>query len=255
MPKPKTVVKAIESYFYKRRNHTARILSGPKRETWFSAECFVALAQREISEEGPLTHWGEITHRKMAKKLKASPGAGVLSKLPDVAAILPAGGNAAVSLIIENKVILGGEKPEGTIENLKEQMLNAQNVWPGASIVGLIFVAAVSHAKKPKYSDRLRRVVATTDKVFDGVLGFRWVRQEKVHRIFDEVGTRFAYPAMHFSLALCSIELSSQVAAVDESLETAAEPQAPPPVIRSPRTRPTVPKPRRSPKWDTSAGR
>jgi hypothetical protein len=82
--------------------------------------CFVALAQREISEEGPLTHWGEITHRKMAKKLKASPGAGVLSKLPDMAAILPAGGNAAVSLIIENKVILGGEKPEGTIENLKE---------------------------------------------------------------------------------------------------------------------------------------
>jgi hypothetical protein len=131
---------------------------------------------REISEEGPLTHWGEITHRKMAKKLKASPGAGILSKLPDVAAILPAGGNAAVSLIIENKVILGGEKPEGTIENLKEQMLNAQNVWPGASIVGLIFVAAVSHAKKPKYSDLLRRVVATTDKVFDGVLGFRWVR-------------------------------------------------------------------------------
>jgi hypothetical protein len=250
MINPKDVLKTIESYFSKRRTHTARILSGPKREAWFSAECFVALAQREIAEDGPLTHWGEITHQNISNRVKASPGAGELSKLPDVAVILPTEGNAAVGMIIENKVILGSEKPDGPLEKLREQMLNARKIWPEASILGLIFIAAVTHAKTPKYNDVLKEVAATTEKVFAGISGFHWIHKDKIHRIFDQVETRFAYPAMHFSLALCSIELPSalQTAVDDKPSDTGPRLEAPLQVLRSLRTRPLVQQERRSSK-------
>jgi hypothetical protein len=45
MPKAKKIVNTIRSYFYKRRTHTAGVLSRPKRETWFSAECFLWLSE------------------------------------------------------------------------------------------------------------------------------------------------------------------------------------------------------------------
>ena len=224
MPQAKNVVKTIESYFYKKRTHTANILIGPKRETWFSAECFAALGERRISKEGPMTYWGELSHGKIAKALNAKPGKGKRSMIPDVAAILPADGKNAVGTIIENKLILAHERPNVILEDLKKQMLNAEALWPDTSIVGLIFIAGVTHAvekkynkllkkevPEPIYNKALKRVVEAVEGVFTGVPRFRWINNDKVHRIFDDTYTEFAFPATHFSLALCSIELSSEI--------------------------------------------
>jgi hypothetical protein len=249
MPNAKKILNTIQSYFYKNRAHTSGILSGPKRETWFSAECFVALAERKISKEGPLTYWGELSHGTIAKALKAKPSKGKPSKIPDIAAILPGDGKKAVGTIIENKLILADEKPESILESLKTQMLNAERLWPGTSVIGLIFIAGVTHAKVPKYNKVLKEVVAATEGVFAGVPNFRWISRDKVHRIFDEIYTEFAYPAMHFSLALCSIELSSAPRPSDDVVSMATKKnQSAPPILRSLRTRPETPKPRRSPK-------
>jgi hypothetical protein len=141
LPKAAQIVQTIQSYFYKKRKHTARILSGPKRETWFSAECFVALAQRRISDEGPLTHWGERTHQTIANRLKAQSEVGMSDMVPNVALILPVDGQDAVGMIIENKLILAGETPDTVLGSLKKQMVNAEQLWPGASVVGLVFIA------------------------------------------------------------------------------------------------------------------
>ncbi|GGG87497.1 hypothetical protein [Edaphobacter dinghuensis] len=252
MPKTKKIVKTIESYFYKRRAHTAGILSGPKRETWFSAECFAALAERKISKEGPLTYWGELSHGTIAKALNAKLGKGRPSKIPDMAAILPADRELAVGTIVENKLIRADEKPESILKGLRTQMVNAERCWPGTSIVGLIFIAGVTHAKEPKYNKVLKEVVAAVEGVFAGVQNFRWINHDKVHRIFDETYTEFAYPAMHFSLALCAIELSSALLPLDDAVcVTRKEKQTAPSVLRSLRTRPETPKPHRSPKWNS----
>jgi hypothetical protein len=256
MPKVEKVVQTIQSYFYKKRKHTARILSGPKRETWFSAECFVALAQRQISAEGPLTHWGELCHRTIAKKLNAQSlntqsRTGSFAKVPDVAVILPIEGKKAVGMIIENKLILADEKPGAILKSLKQQMLNAEKLWPTISVVGLVFIAGVTHTKHAKFNKFEKEIVTNVESLFAGVPTFRWIFPGRVHRIFDGAETEFAYPAMHFSLALCSFELSplplpSALAAPQSSRKPVPEP----PVVRSLRTRPLSPKPRRSPKWN-----
>lgn len=253
MPKAEKVVQTIRSYFYRKRKHTARILSGPKRETWFSAECFVALAQRRISNEGPLTHWGERTHQTIAKRLKAKSRMGASGMVPDVAVILPVDGEKAVGMIIENKLILADEKPDAILKDLKKQMLNAELLWPSASVVGLVFIAGVTHTDKPKYKAVVQEIVAKVENLFAGSSSFRWVSPDKVHRIFDEAETELAYPAMHFSLALCSFELSWSPSQIAQATPQHARNEIPePPVLRTLRTRPVNPNPRRSPKRNRS---
>lgn len=263
MPKASEIVKIIDSYFYKNRTRTANVLSGPKRETWFSAECFAALAERRISKEGPLTYWGEVSHGTIAKKLNVKPNNGDPSKMPDIAAILPADGKKAVGTIIENKLVLAHEDPADILESLKEQMLNAEALWPGAPIIGLIFIAGVTHAVEKKYNKLLKKrtseptykkflnkMTTAVDNMFTGVPTFRWIEKGKVHRVFDEGHTEFAYPAMHFSLALCSIELSSAPLPAEDAVSGLAEDNQPQsPVHRTLRTRPKTPKPRLCSKW------
>jgi hypothetical protein len=45
MPTPAKIATRIEEYFAEHRFRTADVLAGPKRETWFSAETFVALCK------------------------------------------------------------------------------------------------------------------------------------------------------------------------------------------------------------------
>jgi hypothetical protein len=249
MPDSTEVLKVIEKHFHTRRTHTARVLSGPKREAWFSAECFVALAQRKILKEGPITHWGELSYSKITKRVKAIAGSGELSKLPDLVAALPTDGNSAISLIIENKVISGAENPRKTLSDLKKQMLNARKIRPDAEVLGIIFIVAATHTKKPTYKGVLKGVADSVEDTFMRIKGFRWLYAEKIRRVFDEVGTELAYPAMHFSLALCAIELqpSGHVRAPQIPVASPVMPDNTAPVLRSLRTRPLIPKPKRSP--------
>ena len=250
MPDVAAVVRSIEGHFRKRRVHTAQVLTGPKRETWFSAECFVALAQRRILKEEFITYWGERTYSTLTKVVEARPGLGELARLFDLVAVLPGTGDSAVSLIIENKLILGDEGPGQILQGLKKQMLNARKICSEANVLGNIFFAAVTYQKKPKYSDLLKGVTDSANSIFLGSEGFQWVESQKVRKVFDAVSSGFAYPAMHFSLVLCAVELPPLALDGLPQSTIAPIPAGPgvQPVLRSLRTRPQTPKPPRSPK-------
>jgi hypothetical protein len=129
-------------------------------------------------------------------------------------------------------------------------MLNARKIFPDAHVLGNIFVAGVAHQKKVKYADILKGVTDSADSILLATKGFRWVEGRKIRKVFDDASSQFAYPAMHFSLALCAIELPPLTLDGRPQSTSAPIPAVPDvqPVLRSLRTRPQTPKPPRSPK-------
>ena len=84
--------------------------------------------------------------------------------IPDIVAILPSDGKQAVGTIIENELILADDNPAAIIKDLKNQMLNAERLWPGTSVLGLIFIAGVTHAVKLEDDKRPKRKKKKNEK-------------------------------------------------------------------------------------------
>lgn len=162
MPQPTEIADWLLDYFRTNKQRTARVLTGPKRETWFSAECFVALTgaggpDAEMSDEGPLTYWGEVQYKTFFSRVKAPLREGSHRSKPDIICALPVMGEAAIDTVIEIKLILNDEKSDGCLSDLKKQMLNARQLFPQGKVLGVVFLACAPLITPGTFEKKIRR--------------------------------------------------------------------------------------------------
>jgi hypothetical protein len=207
MPQPTEISTWIQEYFKANKQRTAQVLTGPKRETWFSAECFVALAgaggpNAEMSKEGPLTYWGEREFAIFFASVEAPLREGDHKRKPDIVCSLPITGEEAIDTVVEVKLILNDEAPGGCVSELSGQMLNARQLFPGAKVLGVIFIAAAPLITPGTFSNRIRQAESCVDAALPHDRGFRWLSDQHFREIFAGVESGFAYPAMSVSLSM-----------------------------------------------------
>jgi len=212
MPSPTEISTWIQKYFGVNQQRTAQVLTGPKRETWFSAECFVALAgalgpDEVMSEEGPLTYWGEREFATFFALVKAPLREGSHKRKPDIVCSLPIDGEEAIDTVIEVKLILNDEKPRACLSELRGQMLNARQLFPGAKVLGVIFIAAAPLITPGTFSKTVKQAASCVDATLPHNEGFQWLSDQRFQEIFAAVESGFAYPAMCVSLSMGIVTL------------------------------------------------
>lgn len=140
-PKQKArLVAVLDKHFGKRRDFY-HIVTGPKRETWFTAESIAALSR---AESGSLSRgfiiFGEKSYSNMLRelKLKASSSKG-LSKIPDIVGY--SFRNNAVAFVLEAKLIdeLDDDEAKTILADLKKQLDRAKTILPSATAIGIVF--------------------------------------------------------------------------------------------------------------------
>jgi hypothetical protein len=197
--------------------HAADVISGPKRETWFSSEVFVALHRNTFLDEchvPSFSCWGEEQYRTVFGKIEADPtGSEGLSCKPDVVCYLPENGVDAVTAVIELKLILdrADEDTRPIIRDLRKQLLNARQLFRGAQILGFIFIAAAPITTPTQFIQSVGRIKAEVESELPSTDGFGWVAAYECAMLLNSVRTSFEYPAMHVSLALGALELQAAI--------------------------------------------
>ena len=145
------IANAVRVYFQRKTKaqHTVNILSGPKRETWFSAEMFVAISalqpkgsKRNASRSVKFAVYGEQSLSRLDKRLKG------LRKRPDIVVFDPSKlqgspKDPAVSTLIEVKLFRTNENNIKEINKLASQLESAANAITTATVAGVVFVASV----------------------------------------------------------------------------------------------------------------
>lgn len=206
----------VANFFAANQQRTAEVLAGPKRETWFSAETFVALSHAAGPDpDEPIlpifSCWGEEEFKtvftKVATKLAAPPG-GQPRRRPDVVCYLPKNGADAIHAILELKLVLNDEDPGAGLADLKTQLQNARAMSATAKVLGLTFFAAAPLKTPGTFEKASRELRARIEGVFPTNEGFTWVAGHEVAPVFRTVLTRFHYPSMAVSLGLGVIELA-----------------------------------------------
>jgi hypothetical protein len=221
MPSASSIAAWIEDYFRAHKERTAAVLSGPKRETWFSAETFVALCS-EITPhpEDPLfpnfSCWGEQEFATVFALIEAThPLAGEPRRKPDIVCYNASMGIEAVEAVIEIKLVRNDEKPKSCLTDLKKQLTNASMLFPNAEIIGVIFFAVAPYLTPEtsrKASEQLKQAIKG---VFPADAGFAEISKSTVEPIFDSVPTSFHFPQMHVSLSLAVIKHNPGTGTVD----------------------------------------
>lgn len=138
---------------FSQRKDFYHVVTGPKRETWFNAECISALAQAQDADlsKSFVVH-GELSYSTIYRELlqngtSQEPSKGDGRKVPDVFGYSHNNGN--IAFIIEAKLIdeLDDKKSQSSLIELQQQLETANSVLPNATVLGIIF--AVHHISRP----------------------------------------------------------------------------------------------------------
>lgn len=203
----------VSNYFAANQQRVAEVLAGPKRETWFSSESFVALshAASPLPDNTLLPSfscWGEQEYTTIFRNIEAQVGpGGQPRRRPDVVCYLPENGPQAIDAILELKLVLNDENPDAGLTDLKTQLVNAREFAPNARVLGLIFLAAAPQKTPGTFDTAARTLRRRIEDVMPENEGFGWVIGHDVSHVFRSVMTRFHYPSMAVSLALGVREL------------------------------------------------
>lgn len=215
MPTSSEIADWSSNYFAANQQRVAHVLAGPKRETWFSAETFVALnlASRPLKGNELLTEfscWGEEQFSTVFNKVKGKAGQGVTDRKPDVVCYLPQNGDEAIDAVLELKLVLNAENPAAGLTDLKSQLLNARSLAPKAKVLGLVFIAAAPLKTPGTFDKSVRNLRTEMERLLPDAEGFSWVEGHDVSYVFRTVYTQFHYPSMTTSLALGVRELGTK---------------------------------------------
>lgn len=203
----------ISNHFAENQHRVANALAGPKRETWFSTEIFVALNQSARPLLPPdemlpeFSCWGEEQYSTLLNKVATTSAAGAIQRRPDVVCFLPKVGDDAVFAIIEVKLVLKNDAPAVAMQELRGQLENARAVSPGAKVLGVVFLAAAPLKTPGTFDRQCDALRASIESEILDAEGFSWVDGHQVARVFGTVYTSFHYPTMTASLALGVCEL------------------------------------------------
>jgi len=214
IPGPLEIAFLASRYFARNKEQTAKVLAGPKRETWFSAETFVALHSATGTfvsrDSGPrFSCWGEDQFSSVFERVNAGvPETDGVGNKPDIVCYRPDDGVGAVEAILELKLLLNDESPTSSLKKLKEQVLTARQLFPKTRALGLIFIAAVPFLTPGTFDRNIDNAKHQAELILPPGEGFSWVYGHDFARVFDVVSTGFYYPAMHVSLALGVRELT-----------------------------------------------
>lgn len=164
-------LKVLEQHYGKRRDFY-HIVTGPKRETWFTAEAIAALSR---AESGHLSRgfiiFGEKSYRSMLRELKLTPSSMIgLSNVPDIVGY--SYGKNVVAFVVEAKLIdsLDDREARGTLADLKVQMDRVRDLLPSATAIGLVFGVhnlSRSVSKQKNANGTPRHVAVNPQRFFD----------------------------------------------------------------------------------------
>lgn len=218
MPTAGNIATWIEKYFRAHRTRTAEVLSGPKRETWFGAETYVALCG-EISPhpDNPdlpnFSCWGELEFATVLASLKlARPSVGAPKRKPDIVCYNVLEGIEAVEAVIEIKLVKNDENANSCLAELKDQLSNAALFFPYANILGIVFFAMAPYMTPGTFNTASERLRQGIERFFPEQDGFTIVPEFKLRPIFGAVPTRFHFPQMSASLSLAVLQFRGGVA-------------------------------------------
>lgn len=211
IPSPSEIVGWIAEYFAAHRQRTAHVHAGPKRETWFSAETFVALSlQTTPHPDHPLlldfSCWGEQEFGTIFKLIAAKKGSGDHRRKPDIVCYRPVDGIEAVSTVIEIKLVRNDENPGPCLDELNEQLSNAGSLFPDADLLGLVFLAAAPFISPRTWESADKRLESAIASCFPGSGGAVTTGSTS---IFEMVRTQFHFPVMSVSLKIASVTYSN----------------------------------------------
>jgi hypothetical protein len=216
MPTARQIAIWIKQYFADNRCRTADVLTGPKRETWFSAETFVALNRAitphdEFPEFPNFSCWGEQQYKAVFELLKSKcPTVGDVKRKPDVVCYNIEDGPEAVAAVIEIKLVLSDENANSCLAELKGQLLNAALLFPGADIVGLVFFATAPFLTPRTLELATDQLTERIKATFPDQEGFQSVPGFELRPVFQLVPTSFVFPKMNVSLSLTALHLPGQ---------------------------------------------
>ena len=213
IPTSSNIAKWTYKYFKKHKRRTARVLAGPKRETWFSAEMYAALCLKSSSSgDSPycpdFSCWGEQQFSTLLAKVREEAKIiGLKKRRPDIICYLPIDKDDAIDSIIEIKLLLSNKNFRQTLGGLKKQMIDARKLSSHAKVLGMIFLVAAPYRTPGICKKSIENLQSTADSIFREQEGFSWVEGYRVISVFDKEPTNWFYPKMLVSLALGVIEL------------------------------------------------
>ena len=210
MPTAHEFVQWISEHFQANKARVASIVSGPKRETWFSAETIAALNHRiephpDNSFFPTFACYGEQEYNTVFSSLGVDRADGGGRKRPDVVIYSPDIGLSAILAIIEMKLCLRGDKHESTLNDLHDQMENAHSLCPEANIIGLVFFIDAPFLTPDTCAKGFRAVEQSLEKIFPAPI-FKYVEGFSGTFIVPLIEPQFVYPAFYTSVALFAIE-------------------------------------------------
>lgn len=194
------IANAVRVYFQRKTKaqHTVNILSGPKRETWFSAEMFVAISalqpkgsKRKTSRSVKFAVYGEQSLSTLDKRLTGL-------KRPDIVVFDPSKlqgspKDPAVSTLIEVKLFRTNENNIKEINTLASQLESAANTITTATVAGVVFVASVpvrTPGLHQRAVDEIRQAMEQALPDAD----YEWVDGHDLAELIPLMPTSFAYP-------------------------------------------------------------
>jgi hypothetical protein len=213
---PTQIAGWIREYFSMNQARTAQVLAGPKRETWFSAETFVALcrAAKPLGDNEwvpDFSCWGEQQFSTIFKLIQATRGEGDHDRKPDIVCYRPIDGPDAVGTVIEIKLVRNHEDSQSCLGELKSQLLNARRLFPNADVLGVIFVAAAPLNTPGSFEKIIARLANTVSVLLPEDQGFTWVPDHRFTPIFKQISTQLYYPAMSVSLTLAVLKYAPTI--------------------------------------------
>jgi hypothetical protein len=211
MPSANDIARWTREYFQQAQQRTVHVLAGPKRETWFSAELFVALSSQATPHAIDLGFpsfaiYGEQEYATVFTSVLAASPTYHARRRPDIVVYEPGVGINAILAVIELKVVLEGENPARAMADLDIQLRAARLLAPNATVLGLVFLAAVPF-KTPGTFARTRAAVRQSVEAALPATDYDWVAGYDLVDVFPPTPTEFLYPALSVPLAIGIREL------------------------------------------------
>ena len=199
-PTTNNIAAWIQKYFHAHRARTAEVLSGPKRETWFSAETYVTLC-REISPhpENPdlpnFSCWGELEFATVFASLELGrPSVGSPMRKPDIVCYNVSEGIEAVELSSRSSWSEIMRMRMLVWRNLKEQLSNAALFFPYANIFGIVFFAMAPYKTPGTFNTASERLNKGLNVSFLSRMVLRLSRSSKYSLSSTQCSHAFTFP-------------------------------------------------------------
>jgi hypothetical protein len=205
MPTQVQIASWLYQHLVAQPERVARVLAGPKRETWFSTEFFIAVSSMTASQPPAsglpdFSCYGEQNYATIMNLLRAQAPAQYGSHRPDLV-IQDWVGGINPAAIIEVKLILKDENPKSELQKLASQLNAAKTAFPQANVLGIALLAHAPHSTPSTFSSaesdfKKALLAALPQPNFDWVTGF------DVKQVFLAAQTGFKYPNMSVSLSM-----------------------------------------------------